>query len=553
MGQYQKQNNLKMFQTKQPKNPPSREQNQPPAEDRGDLQPIDPIRVETVFSKLPIHQLSKRTTTQIRLLERDTRGGHIALRWQVSYNNHHGPPRQLAYKFEKLVLDPIIDQTARPLPRYIRLGDLRQIARKLRLGGDTAKVKKVLHQNASTYITAKLSYKDSSGKTHSIEVSNTRYRLIIKGSPLPDGSIAETAYIAYNDPFHTVINNTKPRPTDRNYLEELSHHPMSQRLYELLSFKFFACLKYHHTHALMTYSVFCARAPQKRNLNLRRAQKQMYEVHRPHLKSGYITKVRWQRTTDEQGSPDWSIFYTPGPKAYAEYDTFSGTKPRIPAAKTLPTSAEVGDTPQPKVNKKLLKRLTDPAHGVSDTVAYRLLSDITPDHQEHIADSIDYWDSIQTEKGTGLLVDLIRKNITLPASFETRAQRRQRQAEHEAEQRRIQKQQWLQTLYQSYKLLTIEQWVKDNVPAEEFQARLDKARATLRSAHSSKPSKTFEAMALGAARSYYTSRVPLMSFDDFRNSLADQKKADERLRVGENSKQNQPQNGSDEPTTSQEG
>jgi hypothetical protein len=50
----------------------------------------------------------------------------------------------------------------------------------------------------------------------------------------------------------------------------------------------------------------------------------MYKVHKPHLTSGYIKKVAYEATTDENGKPDWLMCYIPGPKAHAEFKTFNG-------------------------------------------------------------------------------------------------------------------------------------------------------------------------------------------------------------------------------------
>ena len=50
---------------------------------------------------------------------------------------------------------------------------------------------------------------------------------------------------------------------------------------------------------------------------------QMNKVHRPHQESGYIAKVDFQQTTDGDGQPDWIMLYQPGPKARAEFRTFT--------------------------------------------------------------------------------------------------------------------------------------------------------------------------------------------------------------------------------------
>jgi hypothetical protein len=49
----------------------------------------------------------------------------------------------------------------------------------------------------------------------------------------------------------------------------------------------------------------------------------VYRLHKPHLESTYITKVEFEACVDEEGALDWVIYYTPGPKAKAEFQTFN--------------------------------------------------------------------------------------------------------------------------------------------------------------------------------------------------------------------------------------
>src|SRR5207248_4158774 len=99
--------------------------------------------------------------------------------------------------------------------------------------------------------------------------------------------------------------------------------PASQRFYELLSYQIFAALKHARPRAKLTYSEYCTYAPQTRYLDFDRVKKQMYKVHAPHRKSGYIAAVEFEATTDKENKPDWLMLYTPGPKARAEYRTFT--------------------------------------------------------------------------------------------------------------------------------------------------------------------------------------------------------------------------------------
>ena len=205
---------------------------------------------------------------------------------------------------------------------------------------------------------------------------------------------------------------------------------------------------------------------------------------------------------------------------------------RTSTPKAIPIPAEAGDTPQPKVNNKLLSQLK--AHGITETEAAKVLSDISEQQTEYILDCLDYVNQIPANRQTnpaGLLLSFIRRQHTFPETFLTRAQRRQLQVEREAQEHENSQQQWLDTLYRDYEHHTIREWVKTNVPEPELTARIEKAKATLRPIHQGKPSKTLDTMAFASACSYYRERVPLMTFDAFKQDPTAQQEAETRLKT----------------------
>jgi hypothetical protein len=289
-----------------------------------ELAPLDIIRTETVFSRLPIHQLSKKGSIDIRIIRRDRSGGQITLYWRVSPNKDFGEPRQLAYKLDKLIIDRRIDEIGRPIPRIIRLGSLHSIAEKLGLRRDTNQLKKIFRQNALLGITARMKYRNTESREESVDATFTRYTVYFRGQELPDGKRAETVFLGFNDPYLQVVNNSVTRPQDYEYLSQLP--PTAQRFYELVSFKMFAALSNKYPAAKLSYAEFCTTAPQTRYRDYDHLKKQMYKIHRPHLASGYLKDVRFVATTDAEGNPDWDMLYTPGPKAEREYHAFTGRK-----------------------------------------------------------------------------------------------------------------------------------------------------------------------------------------------------------------------------------
>ena len=128
-----------------------------------DLEAIQIIRTETVLSRLPVHSLSKTGPFDIVITRRNQQG-EVELHWSVSHSAKYGPPRQLAYKLDTLVVNRRLDEVGRPVHKVLRLGSLRDIARELSLGGDTNQIRRALRHNAFTGITAKLRYRSALGQ-----------------------------------------------------------------------------------------------------------------------------------------------------------------------------------------------------------------------------------------------------------------------------------------------------------------------------------------------------------------------------------------------------
>ncbi len=286
--------------------------------ERGHLLPLNTIRTESALSRFPVHRLSNRGSVNIEI--RETNGdGELKTKWKVSYNSEYGQPGALAYKVDSLAINRKFDELGRPLPHLIRLESVTAIAKEL--GSNPVEIKKALYQNAFAAITAKMSYKGKDGVEKTIEAGFTRYSIIFTGEKLPDGRKADAVYLLLNEIYREILNTAQTRPLDYDYLKELS--PGAQRLYELLSFQIFGALANERPRAKLLYSYYCTRAPQTRYFDYEHVKKQMYKLHQPHKKSGYISAVEFKETTDSEGRADWEMLYTPGRKAKAEFRAFN--------------------------------------------------------------------------------------------------------------------------------------------------------------------------------------------------------------------------------------
>jgi hypothetical protein len=499
-------------------------------EQPGELIPLNVIRTETVLSRLPIHNLCKRGRINIEIKKRGERGV-VDLLWEVSYNDRYGPPRQLAYKLDTLVVNRRIEEAERPLPKHIRLGSLREICKELDLseGEATNQVKRAIHQNAGAYITAKLSYKANDGTERKLEAGFTRYNVVFTGEQLPDGRRADAVYLILNEPYREVLNSAPVRPLDYNYLKALN--PAAQRFYEVVSYRIFAAIKFKHPHARISYSDYCNYSAQQRYYDYDHFKKQMYKVHRPHLQSGYLSAVRFEETSDDEGKPDWIMFYVPGAKARAEYATFT-RKGRLveltPEAVTAPAEERPAAPPREE-GEALLQELV--RRGVTKTRAEKLLASLPAD--QHVFDQLEWGDSLiaRAPAGTyrnppGFYVHLVQNNVPVPESFETGRKRRVRAEAERERSEGASERAALELAYEDYKREALDRYIEEELTAEERRERYEaKHKELLKRLPFAKswPEQEVKEVVYASLRLEVQGAPPLMSFKEFCDSRKKEK------------------------------
>jgi hypothetical protein len=168
------------------------------------------------------------------------------------------------------------------------------------------------------------------------------------------------------------------------------------RWYELASFKIFASFKYRRAHAKFLYSEYCLSAPQKRHYDYDAVKKQLYKIHRPHIQSGYISKVQYKTITGQDGKPDWIIYYYPGKKALAEYERFTKRK----VSPQIPNQLELGTANVPATMdeaKQIIAYFHHRIHGLKDVTptakaygqAQQLIADYGLKRAQFIVDYVD--------------------------------------------------------------------------------------------------------------------------------------------------------------------
>lgn len=403
---------------------------------------LNAIRVETALSRYPVHRLAKKGGVTIDIKEKG-KDGEILIRWEVSHNSKYGQPGPLAYKLDTLLVNRRIEEAARPIPKIIKLGSLREIITELGAANHgTEKIKKALRQNAGTLITAKIRYRTENGAERTLETDFTRYTVIFTGEKLPDGRKADAVYLILNEIYLQVISGAITRPLDYDYLKSLASGP--QRFYELLSYQMYAALKNDRPRAKFTYSYYCTFSPQTRYVDWEQARKQMAKVHAPHKKSGYIANVEFQQTIDNDGKPDWIMLYTPGPKARAEFRVFTrGGGPSVVEVEPMLLEFPAADSETPQLQLELdlpplVLELTQ--RQVTQSKAVEL---VEQHPAKTIAAKIEVFDWLTERQDkrvakspAGYLFKSITDDYVMPTGFESKAVRQMREEAKQAKERR---------------------------------------------------------------------------------------------------------------------
>jgi hypothetical protein len=498
-----------------------------------DAAALDIIRTETVLSRLPVHNLAKKGSISIQILKK-TDTGEIELLWRVSPSRDYGEPRQLAYKLDTIIINQRIDEAGRPLPKILRLGSLNDICAELGLtidhGTNAKNIRNAFLQNALTGITAKFSYRANDGTERRLEAGFTRYSVIFTGEKLPDGRKADAVYIVFNDPFWEVLNNAPVRPLDRAYMKELP--PAAQRFYEIISRKIFAALKNDYSRAKISYSEYCTFSAQLRHFERQPVQDQMAKVLRPHKKSGYITGVKYEPTIDAQNQPDWIMYFTPGPKAQAEFAVAHRTrKSKLPSAESI----EAGEHPKRLRSGTRERRLIhDPVQppqsfdphvigeltgrGITEKKAHDLLANLKPG--QDVLGQLELGDRHITKNPgkitnpAGFYIHLIEQNTPLPEGFETNARRKAREDEEVRREEQRREQAELETEYQWYCDEEVTRYIDALDPAEFAAVREAKVQE-MRGKYTRLSQGMIDDFARVETRSELRKRVPLMTLEEF--------------------------------------
>jgi len=243
---------------------------------------------------------------------------------------------------------------------------------------------------------------------------------------------------------------------------------------------------------------------------------QMYKIHKPHLDSGYLKSVSMDPARDAEGQPDWMMLYSPGPKARAEFLTFTSKQKCPEALEPAPLGVEE-KAGQGRVDEALLHQLID--RGIAEGHARKLLDHVSKEQQ--VADQLEWADSVirASKPGTfrnppGFYFSLIRDNLRPPDTFESSRKQKLNKESSRAHHEKLAQQQELEYRYEEYRRENVARHISA-IPAEVFQALAAAKRKEYTRQYRNLPPETLDELSVSGTRADIEKTLTLLTFAEF--------------------------------------
>jgi len=390
--------------------------------------------------------------------------------WRVTSNPEYGYPGPFDREVHRAI-EQIMSEYPLPIQNPISIGSLYGLCKRMGInsfgGSQYRKIKEALERLTTTSIKSEGSFYNKEQKEWIEEIFHLYERVIFKGRTLPNGEIADTNYLYLNSWYLDNINANYVKPMDWEYCR-LLENPISQRLYELLSVKFYGLLSRGGRVLSYKYSTLCSLLPIVQQKYLSLAKKILEPSHEKLNETNFLADWHWEETT-RGAENDWLIKYYPGKRIKDEIKRFSlGEQLKFelpsPKAEQEPIDESELSTEESKIVAELVQRV------ITKTTARKLVKDYPIEKIQKQIEVFDWLKETESQRiGTnapGFLRKSIEENYQPPDEYITHLDRQTRRQEV-----KDRKERWLRN---REKLIQqdISKW--DTItPKERVQAMLD--------------------------------------------------------------------------------
>lgn len=286
------------------------------------------IKSEVNFLIFPFFALwskdvKKKIKTEYKtLIKRGTE--KLEISWRVSSNPEYGYPGPFDREVYKAI-EQIISELPLPIKNPIPLGSLHNLYKRIAIkkpgGSQYTKIKEALERIIATTIKSKGAFYSKEKEEWIEDVFHLYDRVIFKGKKMPSGEIADNNYLYLNSWYLDNINARYVKPINWNYYRSLET-PITQRLYELLSVKFYRIIIGGGKSISYKYSTICDLLPITRQEYLSSARRILDPAHEKLEKVDFLEGWKWEELLSKGEEKDWLISYYPGKKAKEEISAF---------------------------------------------------------------------------------------------------------------------------------------------------------------------------------------------------------------------------------------
>ncbi len=405
------------------------------------------IRSEVNFLVLPFFALwDKDVNRKTETVYKTTvmrNSGKLEIVWTVSSNPRYGYPGPFDKEVHKAI-EQIIGDLPLPVENPIPLGSLYSLYKRMGInkvgGAQYRRIKDALKRIIAATIESEGTFYSKEGKRWINDIFHLYDRVIFKGEELADGDIAENNYLFLNSWYLDNINASYVKPVDWSYYKILET-PIAQRLYELLSVKFYGSLMRGGRFVSYKYSTICQLLPIARQTYFSNARNILDPAHKKLEDTNFLSKWYWEEVEKKGEDKDWLIKYYPGRRAREEIKKFrvgeqlelelsSRREEDITKSKREPLAEVQGMVDQ------LVKR------GITPSVAEKLVNTYPSDRiytQIEVLDWLKERNDALVENSAGFLRKAIEENYQPPDGYITHLDRQTRRQEVEDHKER-----WLQ-------------------------------------------------------------------------------------------------------------
>jgi hypothetical protein len=334
-------------------------------------------------------------------------------------------------------------------------------------------------------------------KVYARDIFHVFDRVVITGGDLPDGKLADCNYVWLSSWQLENVNQNYLLPVDFETYRGLRNN-IAKALVPLLQLWLYAS---------RANGVFEKRYDDLCELLSLRPQRYASDIQKqlgPSLDElqakGFLSAWSLDLTNDGRS---FKVAASHGPKFFADQ--------RVQNSALLPAPKQIESDDSPALMQALLERQINEGH------ARKLLRSL-PTNQP-VLDQIDYIDSIvvrgRIDNPPGFYVAMLRENIPVPESFETRSRKEARLAREqeafEAQNRRFE----LSARYEDYVRSELDRQINEVVGQNAFAALVAKKIPECRKRYPSVPTATLREIAESSVRIDLRDSMILLSFEEF--------------------------------------